>query len=192
LYIKPGTKVAIFGKSGSGKSTLIKLLLGFYGPDSGSITINGKNIKDIGIDQLRKNISFVNQNPKLFDKTIFENMTYGVDDEITEDDIKKIIGNQNIFEGIGNGLNSNVGVSGSKLSGGQKQLVITVRAILKDTPIVILDEPTSALDQSTKTMVLNIIKNLKNKTVIIITHDFSILDCVDKVYELVNGKLKIK
>jgi ABC-type multidrug transport system fused ATPase/permease subunit len=195
LYIKPGTKVAIFGKSGSGKSTLAKLLLGFYSIDSGLITIGERNIKDIGIDELRQNmISYVNQNNnRLFDKSIMENMTYGLDNQyITEDDIKKIIGNTNIFENITGGLNANVGVSGSKLSGGQKQLILLSRSLLRNTPILLLDEPTSALDKNTKNTVINIIKNLKNKTVIIITHDPSIISCVDKVYEFVNGKLKIK
>ncbi len=191
LYIKPGSKIAIFGKSGSGKSTLIKLLLGFYGLDSGSILINGKSIKEIPVEDLRKNIAVVNQNVKLFDKTIFENMVYGNDSEITEEEIEKIIGNPNIFEGISNGLNSEVGVSGSKLSGGQKQLVNVVRSILKDSSVLILDEPTSALDQTTKQMILRVIKQLKGKTIIIITHDRDILRHVDKTYELSGGKLKM-
>ncbi len=191
LYIKPGTKVAIFGKSGSGKSTLIKLLLGFYSIESGIISLNGKNIKEIPLEDLRKHVSVVNQNIKLFDKTIFENMVYGNEQEISEEEIEKIIGNPNIFENVSNGLNSEVGTSGSKLSGGQKQIINVVRAILKDAPVLILDEPTSALDQYTKKKILNIIKNIKNKIVIIITHDKDILDYVDKAYELVNGKLKM-
>jgi ABC-type multidrug transport system fused ATPase/permease subunit len=191
LYIKPGSKVAIYGKSGSGKSTIIKLLLGFYGIESGSIMIGGKNIKDMPIEEIRRNISVVNQNVKLFDKTIFENMTYGINDEVTEDDIKKIIGNPNIFEGVAEGLSAGVGVSGSKLSGGQKQIINVVRSILKDAPILVLDEPTSALDQNTKRMILNVIKKLKGKTVLIISHDKEILKHVDKAYELINGKLKM-
>lgn len=196
LYIKPGSKIAIYGKSGSGKSTLIKLMLGFYGVDSGSISFNGVSIKNIPIDELRKNISVVNQNIKLFDKTIFENMTYGINQESLTDEeinktIQKIIGNPNIFEGILDGLNSEVGVSGSKLSGGQKQIINIVRAILKDGSIIILDEPTSALDQKTKQMIIQVIKKLKGKTVIIITHDRDILPHVDKGYELINGKLKM-
>jgi subfamily B ATP-binding cassette protein MsbA len=194
LYVKPGSKVAIYGKSGSGKSTLIKLLLGFYGPDAGSITMSGIDIKTIPVDELRKNISVVNQNIKLFDKTILENMTYGVgtgDETVTENDIKKIIGNMGVFEGVVDGLDTRVGVSGSKLSGGQKQIVNFVRAILKNAPILVLDEPTSALDTNTKKLVLDIIKKLKGKTVIIITHDKSIIPYVDKVYELIGGKLKM-
>jgi ABC-type multidrug transport system fused ATPase/permease subunit len=192
LYIKPGSKIAIYGKSGSGKSTLIKLLLGFYELDSGSITINGVNIKDIEIEELRKNISVVNQNIKLFDKTIFENMIYGSnDDNISEEDIEQIIGNPNIFGNVTNGLNAEVGTSGSKLSGGQKQITSIVRSLLKNTPILILDEPTSALDHATKKTILNIIKKLKGKTVIIITHDKDILPYIDKSYELIGGELKM-
>ena len=119
-------------------------------------------------------------------------MTYGnSDQEVSENDIKKIIGNTNIFAGVANGLDTNVGVAGSRLSGGQKQIVNIVRAILKDAPILVLDELTSALDQSTKKTILNVIKQLKNKTVIIITHDKDLLPYVDKVYELVGGKLKM-
>ena len=196
LYIKPGTKVAIYGKSGSGKSTIIKLLLGFYGLDSGTITFNGRSIKDIPIHELRKNIAVVNQSIKLFDKTIYENMTYGISDQLSEEEIQstiqKIIGSNNtIFEGVLDGLNGGVGVSGSKLSGGQRQIINIIRAILKDAPILVLDEPTSALDQATKKIVIRTINKLKDKTVIIITHDKDLLTHVDKAYELVNGKIRM-
>jgi ABC-type multidrug transport system fused ATPase/permease subunit len=189
LSIGPGEKIAIYGKSGSGKSTIIKLLLGFYGVNSGSIEINGTDIKNIDVNNLRKNIAVVNQNIKLFDKTIFENMTYGIEKDITEEDIQKIIGKMNIFETVEKGLGGNAGISGSNLSGGQKQITSLVRSILKNAPILVLDEPTSALDQKTKNAVLHIIKGIKNKTVIIITHDKSIIPYVDKVYELSNGNL---
>lgn len=192
LYIKPGTKIAIYGKSGSGKSTLIKLLMGFYTPSGGKITINGKNIKEMPIDELRRKVAVVNQNVKLFDKSIFDNMIYGNKyDDVTEEDIKKILGNVGVFEKIPEGLSANVGVSGSKLSGGQKQIINLVRAILKDSPILILDEPTSALDAGTKKIVMNLVKKLKDKIVIIITHDKDMVSHVDKVYELVGGKLNM-
>ncbi len=192
IYIKQGSKIAIYGKSGSGKSTLIKLLLGFYNLESGSILINGTDIKTITVDELRKNISVVNQNIKLFDKTIYENMIYGhecSDSNECLDMVKNLLKDINIFGGVSDGLNTQVGVAGSKLSGGQKQIINFIRAILKNAPILVLDEPTSALDQVTKTAFINIIKKIKNKTVIIITHDNSLKNCVDKSYKLMNGKL---
>lgn len=194
LYIEPSTKVAIYGKSGSGKSTIAKLLLGFYNITSGNITFGGININNINTDKIRKNIGVVNQNIKLFDKTIYENIIYGINNQYTKDDIYKIIynilGDSNIFDNNTNYLDNSVGISGSKLSGGQKQVINIIRALLKDCPILILDEPTSALDQNTKSVIFKIIQNIKDKTIIIITHDKDILSYIDKSYEMINGKLK--
>jgi len=187
LYIKPRSKVAIFGKSGSGKSTIAKLLLGFYGPESGEIIVGGTSIKDLGIQEFRRNIAVVNQNIKLFDKTIMENMLYG--SSYGPEEVMNVLGSR--LDIFGGDLEKNVGVGGSKLSGGQKQVVSFVRAILKNSGIIILDEVTSGLDPGTKKVVLDLIKSLKNKTVIIISHDKLILDYVDKAYQIQNGKLKM-
>lgn len=189
LYIKPQSKIAILGQSGSGKTTLIKLLLGFYSLNEGNIYLNGIDIKDIDIQLLRKNIGVLTQNVKLFDKSVIENIIYGT--SATKEDAIKLISNFNIqvFDNLQNGLNSSVGTDGSNLSGGQKQVVNFLRAILKNTPILLLDEPTSALDAKTKNVILGIIDKLNNKTVIIITHDKDVLSHVEYSYQLKNNKL---
>jgi ABC-type bacteriocin/lantibiotic exporter with double-glycine peptidase domain len=189
LYINKYSKIAILGKSGSGKTTIIKLLLGFYTVNSGSITINGYNIKDVDIHTLRKNIGILTQNIKLFDKTLAENIIYGTNATIT--DAENLIRNFNItiFEKLT--LDSPVGTDGSNLSGGQKQVVNFLRAILKNTPILILDEPTSALDANTKNVILGMIDKINDKTIIIITHDDDVLPHVDYSYQMKNNRLML-
>ncbi len=189
LYIRPKSKIAILGQSGSGKTTLIKLLLGFYSLNEGNIYLNGIDIKNVDIQMLRKNIGVLTQNVKLFDKSVIENIIYGT--SATKEDAKKLISNFNIriFDNLQNGLNGSVGTDGSNLSGGQKQVVNFLRAILKNTPVLLLDEPTSALDANTKNVILGIIDKLNDKTVIIITHDKDVLSHVEYSYQLKNNKL---
>jgi ABC-type multidrug transport system fused ATPase/permease subunit len=201
LMIEPGSKICVYGRSGSGKSTLFKLLLGFYTLDSGTITIGGTNIKDIPVDYLRKNISVVNQNIRLFDASVLENMLYGSGNNdghgsavVSEQDLQKTLTDlgildSGIFANLKNGLQTNVGVGGANLSGGQKQIVGIVRALLKPGSIMLLDEPTSALDANTKRIVLDIIKKIKGRTIIIITHDNEVSKYMDKTYKLENGKI---
>lgn len=193
FIIEPGKKIAIYGRSGSGKTTLIKLLLGFYTLDSGSISINSVNIKDIDVDYLRKNISIVNQNNKLFDATVLENMKYGT--QISTDELMSMLNNlgilgSGIFENLKDGLNTSVTVGGSNLSGGQKQIIGIVRALVKPCSIMLFDEPTSALDSNTKRIVLEIIKKINGRTVIIISHDKDISKYVDETFTLENGKFQ--
>jgi ABC-type multidrug transport system fused ATPase/permease subunit len=190
MRINPLTKIAIYGKSGSGKSTIMKLLLGFYGLTDGNITIGGIDIRMINVDELRKGISVVNQTVKLFDKTIIENILYG-NTAITDENRKIIdtVVNSAIFSNIKDPMNTPVGISGSKLSGGQKQIINLLRAIAKNSPILLLDEPTSSLDSDSKELVMKLLSGIKDKTIIIITHDRSIMRFVDRVYELKEGVL---
>lgn len=188
LTINKNELVAIYGSSGSGKSTMIKLLLGFYGITTGEISVGGINIKEIDTNYLRKNIAVVNQNIRLFDKTVLENMTYGINESNIED-IHNILSDMNIFDKLPNGLNTKVGLAGSNLSGGQKQMISIVRAMLKKTKIIVFDEPTSSLDPNTKEIIIRLIKSLTNRTRIIITHDKEIIKHVDNAYQLVGGSL---
>jgi len=181
LDIPENSKVAIYGKSGSGKTTLIKLLMGFYGVGSGSITINGIDVSTVNIQELRKNISVVNQNVKLFNKSVMENILYGTGK--TEEDALSLIKDLGITI-FDDNLNFDAGLGGSNLSGGQKACVTILKCMLKDSHIILLDEPTSALDDTTKKLVLSMIKKLSGKTVIIITHDTEVIGCVNKFYTL--------
>ena len=173
--IKNNENIGIFGKSGSGKTTFIKLLMRFHKLNKGSIKIDNKDIYKYNIDYLRDNMSYVNQNTKLFNKTVLENIKYGLD--VSNDEIYEFIKNNNIdiFNKLNNGLDENVGIDGNKVSGGQKQVILLIKAFLRNSKIYILDEPTTGLDKNIKTIILNLIKRLsKNKTVIIISHDHDV------------------
>jgi ABC-type multidrug transport system fused ATPase/permease subunit len=188
LVVNKNEKIAIFGRSGTGKSTLIKLLYGFYEINKGNITIGGVDIKTMNIDDLRRNMTMSTQTVKIFEGSVIENILYG--SSYTRSDLKSMYGNLlGVYGKLENGLDTKLLVNGSNISGGQKQIISVLRALLKNTPIVILDEPTVGLDE--KTSFLDVIKNIKNKTVIIITHDKDVIKYVDKMYELVSGKLML-
>jgi ABC-type multidrug transport system fused ATPase/permease subunit len=188
IQISPLIKTAIIGKSGSGKSTLMKLLMGFYHVTKGKILIDGINITNFPLSYLRKSISYVNQNTTLFSNTILYNIQYG--NNASEDEIKGIIkklGIWDFFKYVNYNLNKTVGTNGANMSGGQKQVILILRALLnKSSKMIIMDEPTSALDEKNKIIFLNIIKNIKDKTIIIITHDNTLIEFVDKVIYLQN------
>jgi ABC-type bacteriocin/lantibiotic exporter with double-glycine peptidase domain len=191
LNIKSKSKIAIVGPSGNGKSTLIKLIMGYYMIPDNSIFIDGQDINKYNLGSLRSQISYINQNTKLFNKTIYENIQYG--NTMTKDDINNLINKyelEQIFKNIPSGFDTNVGVSGDSLSGGQKQIIQLLRCYNKNNKILILDEPTSALDSTTKTAVINIIKDIsKDSTLIIITHDDNNLELVNRTIKIVNGKI---
>jgi ATP-binding cassette subfamily B protein len=171
-----GKKIAIVGPTGAGKSTISRLLFGFYKTKSGSIYVNGQNIKDISQQSLRKIIGVVPQDTVLFNETIYYNISYG-DPSASEAEIYEAARSADIHDFIQNlpdGYNTLVGERGLKLSGGEKQRVAIARAILKKPSIFFFDEATSALDTTTEK---EIQKNLelisKNKTTLVIAHRLS-------------------
>ena len=191
LTIKDKEKIAIVGESGNGKSTLIKLIMGYYKVDNDMIYINGEDINNYTLNDLRKQISYVHQNNKLFNKTIMENIQYG-NDSSREDIISlcKEINVDNIFKNLKNGFDTDAGIEGNNLSGGQRQIVHILRCICQKNKIVILDEPTSAIDKSNTINIINAVKKLsKSSTLILITHDESILSIVNRVVTLDAGKV---
>jgi ABC-type multidrug transport system fused ATPase/permease subunit len=191
LTIKDGEKVAIVGSSGNGKSTIIKLIMGYYKVPDNTILIDNKCINKYNLSDLRKQISYVNQNNKLFNMSVCENIQYG--NELSKEEISEIckrIKIDNIFKNLENGLDSSVGVNGDSLSGGQRQIIHLLRCIGKKNRIIILDEPTAAIDKDNTINVINAVKELgKNNTVILITHDASILSFVDRIITLDSGKI---
>jgi ABC-type multidrug transport system fused ATPase/permease subunit len=194
LSLTTNTIVALIGPIGSGKSTIGKLLVRLKEPDNGEIIMNNVNTKNLNIDNLREIVNYIPQHPKLFNRTLFSNITYGIKTDVAEEDIYKIIDDldvNNVNDKFKSNMYKSVGKNGSKLSGGQRQLVWLLRAILKDSKVLILDEPTSSLDPDSKKQFIKFLKNYtKNKLVIIITHDLSILDHVNKVVKLKNGSVE--
>ena len=191
LTIKNNEKIAIIGKSGNGKSSLIKIIMGYYNVPNNTIYIGDRDINSYDLNNLRKQISYVNQNSKLFNKTILENIQYG--NNATNEDVVNLckkIKIYNIFENLKDGFYTNVGIEGNNLSGGQRQLVHILRCIFQNSKIVILDEPTSAIDKENSLNIVNALKELsKNKTLILITHDEDILSMVDRRIVIKDGKI---
>jgi ATP-binding cassette subfamily B protein len=189
--IKGFEKTALLGNIGTGKTTLIKALLGLL-KYKGDIFIDGNNIKDLGGEFISKNISYIPQNPKLFNRTILENLSYGTNyDENKIVDILKQFDVFDFFTQFDKGLNSNVGKNGDKLSGGQRQLVFILRSIIQNKKIILLDEPTSSLDDIYKKTLFRILNSQVDKTIVMITHDNEILHYFDTILLLDKNKIKI-
>lgn len=193
LEIKPGEKIAIVGASGSGKSTLIQLLLRFYDSNSGSITINDRDIKSLSFADLRKNFSYISQNCFIFSGSVFENIAY-TDKSTSKTEIEKLISSNSTFEFINKmpqKLDTFVGEKGIKLSGGERQRIAFARALIKDSPILLLDEATSALDNQNEFLVNQQLFNEgREKTVITIAHRLSSVMGAEKIIFLESGKVK--
>lgn len=192
LTIPRGVKVAIVGPSGAGKTTLADLLPRFYDPDSGHITIDGIDIKEMNINSLRRNIGVVSQNCILFNDSIANNITFGMEG-VTIDQIRyaaKLAAADDFIMQMPNGYDTSVGDHGSALSGGQRQRISIARAILRDPPIMILDEATSALDnESQKAVQLALDNMMKGRTTIVIAHRLSTIENADLIVVMDHGNI---
>ena len=186
-----GKKIAIVGKSGSGKSTVVSLIERLYDINSGSITIDGIDIKQYDLDYLRTTIGYVPQEPVLFNISIKENIEFGR--ELTDDQIKTACDKAHateFIEKISDKLNYKVGIKGSKLSGGQKQRIAIARAIANDPKILILDEATSALDNESEKIVQKALDTISNGvTTIIIAHRLTTIMNADKIIVMKKGQI---
>lgn len=192
LTIKKGQTVAFVGNSGGGKSTIVSLIPRFYDVDSGSIQIDGHDIRDVTLESLRDSIGMVFQDNFLFSGTIRDNLILGKFDA-TEDEIRqalKMACLDDFVDSLEKGLDSDIGERGTLLSGGQKQRVAIARAFLKNAPIVILDEATSALDNKSEAIVQQAIDNLmKDRTVLVIAHRLSTIQNADKIVVINEGHI---
>lgn len=192
LEVNKNETMALVGNSGCGKSTLVNLIPRFYDVKSGSIKINGIDIRDYNIESLRNNVAFVFQDNYLFTGSIRYNILMGKADA-TEDELNEAIRLAHVDEFINelpDGIDTVVGERGSSLSGGQRQRVAIARAIIKNSPIVILDEATSALDNESEAIVQKALDNLmKNRTVFVIAHRLSTIHNADRIAVLNDGEL---
>lgn len=192
LKIPEGRKIALVGASGSGKSTLVDLICRYYDVNSGSIKIDGVDVRDIKLKSLRDLIGFVSQNTFLFNDTIASNIALG-NPNATEDKIIEAAKIANAHEFIihtENGYQTNIGEGGMKLSGGQRQRIAIARAVLKNAPILVLDEATSSLDTESERLVQDAINNMmENRTSIVIAHRLSTVRNSNEIVVIQKGEI---
>ena len=192
LSIEKGQTVALVGPSGGGKSTLVDLIPRFMDVSSGSLKIDGNDVRDLNQESLRQIIGVVNQESILFNDTIFNNIAFA-NESATEEEVihaAKIANAHDFIMASENGYQTNIGDRGSKLSGGQRQRICIARAVLKNPPIMLLDEATSALDTESERLVQDSLYTLmQNRTTVVIAHRLSTIQNADKIVVIENGKI---
>ncbi|MCF6268099.1 MAG: ATP-binding cassette domain-containing protein [Melioribacteraceae bacterium] len=187
-----GEIIAFVGSSGAGKTTLVDLIPRFFDPTGGKILIDGTDIKEVRIKDLRKYMGIVTQETILFNETVFNNIAYGLTDIPKERviEVAKIANAHNFIEDMPNGYDTIVGEKGTKISGGQRQRLSIARALLKNPPIMIFDEATSALDNESEVLVQEAIEHLmKERTTFVIAHRLSTIRNADKIIVMDKGKI---
>ena len=192
LTIPKGQTIALVGQSGSGKSTFVDLLPRFWDVNSGGILVDGIDIRDMKLHELRELMGNVNQEPILFNDNFFNNIAFGVENATEEEVIAaaKVANAHDFISATENGYYTNIGDRGSKLSGGQRQRISIARAVLKNPPIMILDEATSALDTESEKLVQEALENLmKNRTSLVIAHRLSTIRNADLICVFHNGEI---
>jgi ATP-binding cassette subfamily B protein len=190
---EPGQSIALLGSTGSGKTTLVNLLPRFYDYTGGSIKLDGKELRDYSREYLRKHIGIVEQEPFLFSRTIRENILYGVDRDVTDEEINtaaRAAALHDVIIGFPEGYNTLVGEKGVTLSGGQKQRVAIARTLLKDPRILIFDDSTSSVDMETESLIRSALENLMHgRTTFIIAHRIQSLQNADLILVLDHGHI---
>ncbi|MFV8405764.1 lipid A ABC transporter ATP-binding protein/permease MsbA [Vibrio harveyi] len=191
--IPRGKTVALVGRSGSGKSTIASLFNRFYDVNSGCITLDGHDIRDYELKNLREQFALVSQNVHLFNDTIANNIAYATEDKYSREDIEHAASLAHAMEFISKmdgGLDAMIGENGASLSGGQRQRVAIARALLRDAPVLILDEATSALDTESERAIQSALDELqKDKTVLVIAHRLSTIENADEILVVDEGRI---
>jgi ATP-binding cassette subfamily B protein len=192
LTVKPGQTLALVGPTGVGKSTLVSLIPRFYDPNYGRVLIDGTDVRQIKLKDLRRNVSMVLQDVFLFNGTVKENIMYGNDQASFEDVVRaaKIANAHEFIEKMPEGYDTHIGERGVKLSGGQKQRLSIARAVLKNAPILILDEATSSVDVETEALIQEALYNLlQGRTALVIAHRLSTIQKADIIAVLDKGQI---
>lgn len=187
--INKNSSVALVGESGSGKSTIIKLIMGLIKYDKGNILIDDKELSKLNLNSFYDNVTYVSQEAHIFDGTLRENLIF--DKKIPDEEIIKVLNLvclDKFYEKLENGLDTELGEKGVRMSGGERQRVALARLFFDDSKIIILDEATSAMDNITEKLVMeNVVKQLDNKTLVVIAHRLETIKDVDKIYVLSDG-----
>jgi subfamily B ATP-binding cassette protein MsbA len=190
---EPGTVTAIVGRSGSGKSTLVRLLPRLYEPTNGSVLLDGVDLTDLRLGDLRRQIAFVSQDVTLFDDTVAANIGYGLPELPTAAELRAAATAANaldFIERLPGGFDARIGEGGALLSGGQRQRIAIARAVLKNAPILVLDEATSALDSESERLIVDALDRLtRERTTLVIAHRLSTVEHADHVLVLERGRL---
>ncbi|KAB5595943.1 Leptomycin B resistance protein pmd1 [Ceratobasidium theobromae] len=196
LVVEPGTYIALVGASGSGKSTVIQLIERFYDPLAGKVTLDGQDISQLNVQEYRKHIALVSQEPTLYSGSVRFNILLGANkphDQVTQAEIEQACRDANILDFINSlpqGFDTEVGGKGSQLSGGQKQRIAIARALLRNPKVLLLDEATSALDSTSEKVVQAALDNAaKGRTTIAIAHRLSTIQNADRIYYIKDGKV---
>jgi ABC-type bacteriocin/lantibiotic exporter with double-glycine peptidase domain len=193
LRLYPGQKIALVGASGSSKTSVISLIMGVKQFHGGNLFINSVSIKEIDIDDLRKHIVYIPQHPKLFNRTLEENLTYGLPKEITTEHIFKFMkdnGFTELEQIFRRRLKEKVGKTGERLSGGLRQIVWFLRAIMRESSLIVCDEPLNNLDLDSIKYVTKMIDFIgKTKGLIIVTHNLTITENLDRIITMDKGKI---
>ncbi len=189
LKINKNSSIALVGESGSGKSTIIKLIMGLMKYKKGNILIDDKELSELNLNSYYDNVTYVSQEAPIFDGTLRENLIF--DKKISDEKILKVLSLvflDKFYEKLENGLDTELGEKGVRMSGGERQRVALARLFFDDSKIIILDEATSAMDNITEKQVMeNVVKQLNNKTLIVIAHRLETIKDVDKIYVLSDG-----
>ena len=192
LRIEKISSIALVGESGSGKSTIIKLIMGLIKYDEGKILIDDTDLSKLELNSFYDNVTYVSQDAPIFDGTLRENLLF--DKKVSDEkviEILKLVCLDKFYEKLDDGLDTELGEKGVRMSGGERQRVALARLFFDDSKIIILDEATSAMDNITEKQVMkNIVKQLKNKTIIIIAHRLETIKDVDKIFVLSDGVIK--
>jgi ABC-type multidrug transport system fused ATPase/permease subunit len=194
LHIEHGESIVILGDIGSGKSTILKMLLGYYTPDSGVVYYDGKTYEQLSMKDIRNMIGYVPQVPVLFNRSIIDNILYG-NSKVTRKEVENMLDDFGLlkeFKKHKAGLDTKVGKNGSLLSGGQRQLVWCMRVLLRNPQILILDEPTSSIDEKSKqvlSVMLNKYMENKKHTIVMVTHDPAIMSFATKAIIVKSGQI---
>jgi len=184
LQVRPGEHVVITGENGSGKSTILKLLLRLVRPTSGDAYVNGQWYSQMTTQEVRRNFGYVPQNSVLFNRSVMDNIRYGNEEKVSEDEVARWVDSLGLtpeFAHLEGGVRGSAGKNGSNLSGGQRQLVMALRLLLRGPSVLVMDEPTASLDADTKQLLMRMIDAMADKsTLIMVSHDPYILNHISK------------